>query len=276
MEQVGQRFFTAQQQAGRENASQIIRSTRQRRIGRRQVLGGGAAGLAMWLVWRQTPLASVSQRLANSLSADHHTTIGEQRQLILADGGQLWLNTATAVDIRYQETGRNITLLDGEILIDTAPDALQRSFVVHTPQGSLRALGTRFAVQQQSSRVLLAVYQGAVEIRTQQGQFLTVQAGQQSTFSNSHIGKPQPADNARQAWANGLIIANHIPLRSLVDELARYRHGHLSVSPQVAELQVVGTYPTDQPDHALAMLEATLPVKVERLFPWWVTISPEQ
>ncbi len=57
-------------------------------------------------------------------------------------------------------------------------------------------------------------------------------------------------------------------------ELARYRHGHLAVDPAVAGLPVMGTYPLDDTDRALAMLEAALPVRVRRRLPWWVTLEP--
>ncbi|OUS32030.1 iron dicitrate transport regulator FecR, partial [Gammaproteobacteria bacterium 45_16_T64] len=44
-------------------------------------------------------------------------------------------------------------------------------------------------------------------------------------------------------------------------------------APAVAELRVMGTYPADQPELTLAMLEKALPIKVNRLLPWWVTLE---
>ena len=274
VEQVGQRFQHAQQQAGATGARQIIDGTRSNRITRRTLVGGGLASMATWLIWSQTTLPGTARQLAHTLSADYRTATGEQRQLTLSDGGQLWLNTATAVDISYTDTIRHIKLRDGEILIETAKDALARPFVVTTLQGSLRALGTRFSVQQRDGDTQISVYEGAVEINISSGQRLTLQAGEHTAFSANEIDEPIKAQSSRVAWQQGLIVADNISLRELVDELSRYRHGYLAVDASVADLKVIGTYPIDKPDHTLAMLENALPIHARRVLPWWITLEP--
>ena len=102
---------------------------------------------------------------------------------------------------------------------------------------------------------------------------MLIEAGQQTTFSQDRIQPPTSADHAREAWAQQLIVANDISLASLVEELSRYQYGHLAAAPAVAELRVMGTYPADQPELALAMLEKALPIKINRLLPWWVTLD---
>ncbi|WP_052063720.1 hypothetical protein [Nitrincola sp. A-D6] len=71
-------------------------------------------------------------------------------------------------------------------------------------------------------------------------------------------------------------MAEDIPLKELVSELARYRRGYLGINPAIANVRVMGAYPINNPDHCLAMLEDALPVRVNRLLPWWVTLEPEQ
>lgn len=276
VERVGQRFQQAQQQAGQHGAGRILDATRRERLSRRKVIGGGLACVTAWLGWRYTPLPAVTHRIANRFTTDHHTGTGETRQLTLADGGQLWLNTASAVDILYRDKLREITLHNGEILIQTARDPQQRPFVVTTPQGTLQALGTRFTVQQRDTDTLLAVYQGAVKISTVNGNTRELLAGKQTAFSANSIQTPNAAQRSREAWARGLIVADNIPLKDLVAELARYRHGHLGIDPAIADLTVMGTYPIDKPDHALAMLENALPVRVNRTLPWWATLVPDK
>ena len=95
------------------------------------LMAGGAGTLA----WNTTALPT--------LMADQRTGTGERRRLRLDDGSQLQLNTATAVDIRYSDTLREVRLLQGEIQIETARDALARPFVVHTAEGSIRANASR-------------------------------------------------------------------------------------------------------------------------------------
>nr|WP_052063721.1 DUF4880 domain-containing protein [Nitrincola sp. A-D6] len=127
---VGQRFQQAQQYAGQDGTGRILKTTRKERISRRKLLGSGLACMAVWLSWRYTPLPVVSQRIASSWMADHHTAISETRQLSLADGGQLWLNTASAVNIDYREDTRSIRLYKGEILIQTAEDPGHRPLLL--------------------------------------------------------------------------------------------------------------------------------------------------
>jgi len=95
-------------------------------------------------------------------------------------------------------------------------------------------------------------------------------------ISAQAIAAAQPAQRARRAWASGLIVADDISLRELAGELSRYQRGHLGVDPAIANLKVMGTYPADDPGHALAMLENALPIRVNHLLPWWVTLEPRQ
>ncbi|HCE41020.1 MAG TPA: iron dicitrate transport regulator FecR, partial [Alcanivorax sp.] len=88
------------------------------------------------------------------------TATGEIRDLGLDDGGRLWLNSATTVDVAYDDALRRVTLHDGEILIQTGADPRRRPFVVDTRHGRLRALGTRFTVRHHRDHGFLAVYQG--------------------------------------------------------------------------------------------------------------------
>lgn len=144
-----------------------------------------------------------------------------------------------------------------------------RPFVVDTPQGRrLQALGTRFTVRQQDGSTLLAVYQGAVKVRPAvAGMTQVVGAGRQVAFTEHTIAAPQPADWAREAWSDGVLLAEDITLGEPVSELARYQWGHLSVAPEVAGLRVLGGYPLRDPDRVLAMLEEILPVTVRRPLP---------
>ena len=68
--------------------------------------------------------------------------------------------------------------------------------------------------------------------------------------------------------------AEGMPLAHLLQTLGRYRHGHLGWHPEVATLSVMGAFPLNDTDRALELLQAALPVRVQRLTPWWVTVEP--
>lgn len=124
-----------------------------------------------------------------------------------------------------------------------------------------------------SRQHLLAVYERAVEIRTRESATATLQAGQQARFGPQGIDAIQPADPAREAWRRGVLMAHDMTLRELVAELRRYRHGHLGLSPEVADLRVFGNFPLTDTDDTLDMLASAVPVRIRRTLPWWVSIE---
>ncbi|MFT3815806.1 MAG: FecR family protein [Acidovorax sp.] len=231
------------------------------------LLAGG--GLLGWLGWRRGALPVGLM----ALGADYRTGTGEQRDLALSDGSRLWLNTASAVNVRFNGSERTIVLVEGEVFIATAKDAA-RPFFVQTPQGRMQALGTRFNVRLDDGQIRLAVYEGAVEIRAASGNATRViPAGRQVRFNGDGIAAPEAADAAREAWTQGALVADNIPLREVIAELRRYRHGHLGVADDVAGLKVYGNFPIQDTNRVLGMLASALPIRIAQPLPWWVSVE---
>lgn len=206
-------------------------------------------------------------------AADYRTGIGEQREIILADGTRLWLNTASAIDVHFNASERRIKLITGELFIDTAKDA-RRPFQVDTAQGQLRTLGTRFNVRQEEGETWLSVYQDVVEIRTSaNGATRIIPSGQQTRFTEDRIAAGDAADLTREAWTQGTLIADNIALREVVQELRRYRKGHIGTADDVADLKVYGNFPIRDTDRILRMLASALPICIEQPLPWWIRVE---
>ncbi|WP_133490698.1 FecR domain-containing protein [Alcanivorax sp. 24] len=223
-----------------------------------------------------TPTAWVSYRYLPwySWQADLYTHTGEQRTLDLADGTHLVMNTATAVDLDFSERERRLTLRAGEILLTTSKDPAPhaRPLVVDTPQGRLRALGTRFAVRQLEGETLLSVFEGAVEISPIHADKVIVPAGQQRLFSGSRIRPSKPVADDALLWEKGMLLARDMPLRTWVEEIGRYRNGILRCDPEISDIRVSGAFPLNNTDASLDLLRKTLPVEISRVSPWWITL----
>lgn len=230
-----------------------------------------AAMPAAWLGWRSWH--------DDNWSADHHTATGRRRDIHLADGTRITLNTASAVDVRFDTQRRLVRLRSGEIMISTAPDtaALARPFYVETAEGLLQALGTRFSVRQEDGHSRLAVFEHAVRIeprRVAQAQWITVRAGGKASFSADAIGTQQAVGPADDAWTQGMLLADDMRLDDFAAELGRYLPGLLRCEPEVAGLRISGTFPLDQPERILSMLVSTYPVQaLKRFGGYWVTLS---
>lgn len=222
------------------------------------ILGAGSA-----VAWGMR-----EQNLLPPLLADYRSPIGQRRKIALADGSQLQLNTASSADVHIEGAQRLIRLLEGEMLLTTT-----KAFQVRTAQGLLTTAGARLNVRQFADRTQVAVFEGSVQLTPDGGMPLTLAGARQLSFRAGETGKPQPLDANSGAWADGMLVAAHMRLADFLDELGRYRRGQLKCDAKVADLLISGTYPLDDSERILDLLEISLPVKVRRFTRYWVTVE---
>lgn len=233
-----------------------------------KVLGLLVAFGGTWLASKQVPY--------RALLAQQRTGAGERRALRLDDGSQLHLNVNSAVDIHFDGQQRRVTLLRGEILIQTAKDPAQRPFIVHTTEGSVRALGTRFCVRQLDGRTRVGVLEDAVEVRPldDPARVVRLDAGQQASFDPQQVGPIAVLPSGAGAWTQGMLSVNDWPLGDFIEELGRYRPGVLRCAAEVRGLSISGAFRVDDSDTILENLGRSLPVQVRYLTRYWVSIEP--
>ena len=227
------------------------------------ILGAGSA--AAWSL-RQ-------QHILPPLTADYRSPVGQRRTVQLADGSQLQLNTGSAVDVHFDGQQRLVRLLEGEILLTAR--AGQAPLHVLTGQGLLSSQAARLTVRQFNDHTQLAVLAGQVEVMPNRynGLPLSVDAAHQVNFTRKGWDTPRPTDANSGAWADGMLVAAHMRLEDFLNELGRYRRGQLHCDPQVANLLLSGSYPLDDSERILDLLEISLPVKVRRFTRYWVTVQ---
>ncbi|MBG6082943.1 transmembrane sensor [Rubrivivax gelatinosus] len=250
-------------------AGTVLRATAgggRRRALRALLLLAGAGGAASLV--RETPAWQLAR-------ADERTATGERRDLLLPDGSRATLNTASALDLRFDASQRLARLLAGEVFITTAADAAHRPFVVETPAGRVQALGTRFALRCLDAATRVQVFEGAVELRPRDGGVARrLDAGGQLSFDATAVGAPEPLDEAATAWMRGLLVAERMRLDDFVAELSRYRRGVLRCAPTVAGLRVSGVFPLADTDAVLRSLVRALPLRITRATRWWLNVEP--
>lgn len=242
-----------------------------RRHALRGIGGLAAGGLAAWMGYEQLPW--------RGWGADLRTAKGEQRSTTLPDGTRIVLNTGSALDVRYTGGLRRLHLREGEVLITTAHDDAAtppRSFVVDTPAGRIRALGTRFTVRHDGSASEVAVYDGAVELSPlgKPDATVRVDAGQSALLTPAAATAAGDSAVEPPAWAEGVLVASDMRLSDFVAELRRYRSGVISLAPEVAHLRLSGVFPLADTDRILHSLAQVLPVEVRVPVRYWVRIGP--
>lgn len=259
LEQLQQRM--AQAPGGAAMTLENARQDRRSAIKALALLFG--VGVVSWQGYRVSPW-----------SADCFTRVGERRQLTLADGSRLDLNTDTQVDIRFDAGERLIHLRHGEILVETAHD--RRPLSVLTAEGRILALGTRFSVRQEAGVSCVTVAVHAVEVRPERApqQVMRVDAGHSLNFAADRLGPLLPMAADAQAWTRGMLVTVDWRLADVIAELSRHRPGHLGCAEQIADLRLSGAFNLDDSDAALTNLEDSLPVRVRRLTRYWVRVEP--
>ncbi|WEL53260.1 FecR domain-containing protein [Pseudomonas kermanshahensis] len=234
---------------------------------RRRLLGqalaiGTLAPLA-WYGYRQLPV--------DSWRADLHTATGERRGHVLAGGGRVHLNTASAVNLSVQGGQHVVQLVRGEIAVDCV-GPLQ----VQTAQGAVVATQASFCVRQQGQHYRVSVSDGAVRLQTAQGGALSLQAGQRVTLAAGGAGPIEAFDVQLPGWQQGLLMVENQPLGDVLRELDRYRPGLLRWDPALDRLSVTGTFQLDDNDRILALLAASLPLQVHYRTRYWVSLTPRK
>ncbi|MCL7930358.1 FecR domain-containing protein [Halomonas llamarensis] len=239
---------------------------------RRQFVKGLMVLMTAPLLW------SAGHRLSLPLQkwrADYRTSIGEVRKMVLADGSQLWLNTNSALNVTFSDEERRLTLLAGEVYLETAVDTQSppRPLRVASSIGTIEPLGTCFSVRNMENRVGVQVTSGQVSVMPLQAPPHRLETGEATTFTMRKVAPVEPAQTSRTAWQHGMLVADNQRLDDFLDELSRHRRGVLSHDPAIADLRLVGAYPLRDTDRILSILESTLPIRVIRRTHLWVSVE---
>ena len=255
---------------------------------RRWWLGAAAAALAavaVGAIWLQR--GGELQTLS--------TAVGQQRNVTLADGSIVTLNTNTIVESDLRHRTREIYLRKGEAHFQVAHDR-SRPFLVHAGDAVVRAVGTEFEVRVLTDQhVDVVVNEGRVEVqpelpapqnanarahRTAAATVRALNAGQRlSTASLDYAVVPVTAQqlSAELAWREGAIVFDGEPLSEAIAEIERYTDARIIVSdPNVAALRVGGRFRTGNVQEFFAALQTALPVSIRDAGDGVVFIDPRR
>ncbi len=229
----------------------------------------GFAGVGLGTAWTGRHAG-----LLPDWSADLHTATAERRSHTLSDGSTLLLDARSSADVAFTATERGVWLREGQLIASVrAQPGGAAPFVVHTAQGSVRALGTRFMVRQAAGYSLAVVLEHSVEVATASGlQRHVLHAGEAAWFDAARIDTVPPNAGALAAadWQRGLLVAQDLPLADVVQALRPYRHGFIRIAPDAARLRVSGSYPLADTDASLQALAETLPIDVHVYTGGWL------
>ena len=252
----------------------------------RAVAAAPTPSMARLRLWRQRILAiAASLALAAGLAgiflqsdrfADHRTTAGERRTVTLADGSQVELAPASAIDVDFTAARRGVHLLSGQAFFTVAKDP-GRPFSVTARDGTVTALGTAFDVKLGlGSAVAVAVDESRVEVRVPGAAGVVVASGQGVGYDAVAISPPTALDPGEIGdWRRGRLVFHDARLAEAVADLERYGGGHVEIlSGAAAQRRVTAVLDARNPAAGLDMLASGLGLRVVRPFRWLTLLLP--
>lgn len=141
----------------------------------------------------------------------------------LMDGTGIWLNADTRLSFpdRFADGKRQISI-EGEAYLEVAADE-NRPFWVHSPQGTIQVLGTRFNVKSYliESSEQITLLSGRIKVNGD-GFSTLLKPGEMAAINANGI-KLSTADTANiMAWKNGMFVFHNAAAGEVFEEVARW------------------------------------------------------
>lgn len=204
------------------------------------------------------------------LSADYHTAPGEISAVTLSDGSVVTLGPASALRVDFDDNARRIELLAGQADFRAKPmeDAGNRPFIVSAHNGTARALGTRFIVDERSDYVTVSVLEHDVEVAIDTFnpgtvEKLVVSPGRSVRYDARSLGPLEDINPDRiVSWQHGKMIFDRVALREVVAQFARYHRGEIIIANEaVAKRYVSGVFETSDPQNVIDIVARELGIQ---------------
>ena len=184
-----------------------------------------------WLGWDMAQRiwphgGTPSLHLAGQNSGSFKTRIGEIKQVRLADGSAIILDTNSVVTVAFSRTGRLVRLVQGRARFTVAHE--QRPFQVAAGSGIITAHGTIFDVSsERRGLVAVSLLRGAVDVRLMPGKagqpvMKRLTPGQSLTFRRDFLPSAPASPTLAGNWPDALVEFDNSPLALVLEEANRY------------------------------------------------------
>lgn len=153
---------------------------------------------------------------------------GEEYQLALADGTEVWLNSESSLRYPVQFTGKNRQVeLSGEAYFEVAHNA-KKPFIVNTQEMNIEVLGTSFNISAYADdeTVHATLVEGKVKVHNTMGEVIekVLAPNQQFIYSKNDNRTSVNEVNASfySAWKDGVFTFEDESLTSIMRKIERW------------------------------------------------------
>ncbi|NIF26311.1 FecR family protein [Pantoea sp. Tr-811] len=221
-------------------------------------------------------LVAVAPSLSLRLQADYRTAQGETRDVTLADGSVVQMDSDTAIAVDYSGNHRDVKLLAGQAFFEVAPNKA-KPFHVRADAVKVTVTGTAFNVELRPGRVGVDVQHGSVRVEdSADGHVLSdaLTAGERLRYVDGLVQVKTFVPSQAAAWRQGQLIADDQRVAELVQALARYLPGKVVLRDEaLGEKRVTGVYDLRKPEAALRAVIRPHGGEVRSYGPWLLVLG---
>ncbi|MBC8186200.1 FecR domain-containing protein [candidate division KSB1 bacterium] len=175
------------------------------------------------------------------------TQNSETRELLLADGTTVKLNSASKIEYlkSFSDSTRQLNLT-GEAFFSVVPE--DRKFIVKTKNNRISVLGTKFNIWSRNDITRVIVKEGKVSFEHSdfdEGERFILKANQMAVSKHNQIEKPIDLTDTESllGWLKGRIVFNKAGLQEVAEELSRIYDINMKLeNPILADLSISGTF----------------------------------
>ncbi|WP_099291749.1 FecR family protein [Butyricimonas sp. Marseille-P3923] len=186
---------------------------------------------------------------------------GGEYQIVLADGTQVWLNSATKLIFPQNFTGKERrVMLSGEAFFEVARDE-SKPFIVETSRMDVKVLGTRFNVNAytDSEMVSTTLVDGSVEVASGTQKPITLVPGEQAYGEAGELEKREVNVRLYTSWIDGRFMFNNVELEEIAKQISRWYDVEIFFTNEnVKKIRFTGGMVKFKPlDDLIRMIEST-------------------
>lgn len=200
------------------------------------------------------------------------TTAGEWRKVTLEDGTVVTLGPRTVITHSFSHARRSVHLIDGEALFEVQKDP-HRPFVVETPSGCAKALGTIFSVSHQLRSTSVTTQEGIVAVArrddtdpTCSRNSIRLSAGRKAVIESWTPLVARDVDaSVEHAWTQREIVFTGQTVEQALAEFNRRNWVQLDMpdDSEILQMRLFGRFPLDDPERFARYLKNELRWRTE-------------
>jgi transmembrane sensor len=225
------------------------------------------AGVALWPRLAPDPMTGATTYAAAT---------GEIRDVVLADGSHVTLDTGSTIRVAMANDARRVVLDRGQAYFEVQHDTA-RPFRVGVGDRQVVVTGTRFVTTLSGDAASVALLQGSVSLTFGAGQTLKMKPGDGVSYRVNETGQSwrqvDPVETA--PWRERRLVFRDAPVSEVVAQLSRYTPVRLVADPALAKVRVTAVFPLDGQDSVVERIDRLLPVAITASGPQTVTVRPE-